>query len=1037
MTTVSRPKLTVEGAFVLPNASSDDRIWSNVSDYIDLDEGPVSIAQRRPGLFEEPSPGTLSFVVDNSSGAFTDTNASSPFYPGVTQNAPLRARLQYPSTVNLLSGALSRTDDPNPWTAEEGDVDTDTSAPPSGTSCALTWATGALETLGVHVAMGQGAWSMPGDEPVYVKSGEAYSARVQIKCTGTLSVSLRMAWYDLSGTLVREDSSSVLGLTTSYQNLSITNKVAPGDGSVRIAIANETTVGPSARGIANKGGVSYTDQWVTSRAVRLPANAAVNDVVLMFRRISDPADSFNAVTGWTQIGSTTADARGKTRIDYHVVGPNEAGKKYVTTWGANKCRSYVALVVYSGVLNSGPVNASTFSAETILRTTHTTPNVTSTVANCWILSAVFDTSSTTTSFGLPGAEILREYGNTVRGNSVAGIITDDGIVHVAGTYGSKVFTASKASRFATMHTIALAPNAAATGAGSVTVSMGTPILVKDTTVPTYVAGGDWHYLIAAYADSFEPYWQLERALVGVAATDRSKLLEGLTVGPAIVEAELDADPVVLYRLDEEALSASTAAEASDSSGLSQPALFVRSYGAGYHPVNDPSISWGSGKGPGSDGTPALQLAPTNSTTGTALVVEGLSTPIGDCPGISVVFNWKSSQVGVTETSLLKIAPTTGSSSARCYLEFYHSPGTGYLGLKYKISSDQTGNVVTFAQQAVNWADGNTHTIGGVVQIVSNFVQVGLYVDGVLVSQQLGATTTTALPPMDAMCVGGAYNNARLSSGTFSNIAVFNSILSDDDMAMLFTAADTGFSGDSVTDRLARLMDWKDLAGADFDFSAATCSRHMPDEMSLLDAMRLPVATDGGTLFMGGQGDVTFRCANTKELQAAPVLTLAAGDLAEAPRATQDDALLVNDITVNRLGNSTSQRLTDPDSMAAFGPHDRSIDTLLQTGKDARAMAGYWIAFFAQPITRFDSLSVEALLLADWTALLSVDMWEIIRITGLPSTAPASQLDSHMEGVQWDISTDSWLVTFDVSYAIPFAVIGDAARGLMGSNVVGL
>lgn len=1023
---------------VAPNAGSDDRIWSNLSDYVDLDEGALSVSQRRPGLFDEPSPGTLSFVVDNASSAFTDTNASSPFYPGVTQNAPLRARLQYPNTANLLSGTLSRTDSENAWMAEEGDLDTDTSAPPSGTASALTWSTGALESTGVHVAMGQGAWSMPGDEPVYVHSGEAYSARVQIKASGTLSVSLRMGWYDLSGALVREDASSTLALTTSYQNLSITNKIAPGDGSLRLAIVNETTIAPAARAIANKGGVSYAKQWSNSQTVKIPDNASVNDVVLIFRRVSSSAVTFNAITGWTQIGSTISDTRGKTRIEYHVVGPNEAGKKYVTSWDI-KARSYTALVVYSGLNNAGPANANNGTAETVFRTTHTTPNVTTTVANCWILSAAFDTSSTTSSWSVPGGEIVRQFGATLKGNSASGIITDDGTPRAIGTYGTKVFTANKSSKYATMHTIALAPNAGATGAGGIVVSVGTPILVNDTTVPAFVAGGDWDYLITAYADAWEPYWQLQRSLVGVTATDRSKVLQGLSIGSAFSETVLDADPVALYLLNEEAKAASTRAEASDTSPESQPPMSVRSYGAGIHLVNDPSIKWAGGKGPGADGTPALLLSPSSSTSGTALVVENLSTPIGDTTGVSAAFNWMSNQTGATETTLLKMCPTNQSPNARCYFEFYGNPGTGYLGVKYKISSDQTGNVIVSSQKATNYFDGDMHTIAGTVGLSAGLLTVNLYVDGVLQVTSNVATATTALPVMDAICVGGAYNfsPARLTSGTYCNLAIYNSLLSDDDMLALFNAADNAFAGELVTDRLARMMDWKDISGTDFDTSITTCSRHMPDEMSFLDAMRLPVATDGGTLYINGSDQIAFRSANTKQLAAVPALTVNAGDLSEAPRAMQSDALLVNDITINRLGNSTSQRFTSPASIAQFGTHDKTVDTLLETGREARAMGGYFIAFYGQPITRFDTISIEALLLADWTALLSVSMWEIIRVTGLPASAPATQLDSHMEGIQWDISADSWLVTFDVSYAIPYVIIGDATRGLMGSNVVGI
>jgi hypothetical protein len=233
------------------------------------------------------------------------------------------------------------------------------------------------------------------------------------------------------------------------------------------------------------------------------------------------------------------------------------------------------------------------------------------------------------------------------------------------------------------------------------------------------------------------------------------------------------------------------------------------------------------------------------------------------------------------------------------------------------------------------------------------------------------------------------------------------------------------------------MGWEDLSGMDIGDSYVIIGGIPSDNSStLLESLQLTADTDGGTVFINGNDEVKFISAATKQSRYAPFLTLGAGDLAEPPSATKNDELLVNDITVNRLSDGTSQRLQDSASIAKYGRHAKSIDTLLNSNAAARHRAGYFIAFFSQPITRFDSVSIECLLQADWTNLVAAGMWDILRITGLPSTAPATQLDSFIEGREWSISADSWRLTFDVSYAIPFAIVGDATRGLTGTIVVG-
>jgi len=72
---------------------------------------------------------------------------------------------------------------------------------------------------------------------------------------------------------------------------------------------------------------------------------------------------------------------------------------------------------------------------------------------------------------------------------------------------------------------------------------------------------------------------------------------------------------------------------------------------------------------------------------------------------------------------------------------------------------------------------------------------------------------------------------------------------------------------------------------------------------------------------------------------------------------------------------------------------------------------------------------------DWANVLNIDIWRMIRITGLPSSEQVTTLDLYIEGFEIDITPDSWALILDTSMAIPFCVLNDSTRGVCGASVV--
>ncbi|WP_338699209.1 LamG-like jellyroll fold domain-containing protein [Streptomyces sp. Q6] len=63
--------------------------WTDITQYVDVVQG-VTITRGASDELSETQPGTATLVLDNSDGRFTPGNTSSPYYPFVRRNAPIR-----------------------------------------------------------------------------------------------------------------------------------------------------------------------------------------------------------------------------------------------------------------------------------------------------------------------------------------------------------------------------------------------------------------------------------------------------------------------------------------------------------------------------------------------------------------------------------------------------------------------------------------------------------------------------------------------------------------------------------------------------------------------------------------------------------------------------------------------------------------------------------------------------------------------------------------------------------------------------------
>lgn len=85
-------RLSVEAAFGY-SITAASPAWTDITPYADIITAGISIGRGAQDELSETQPGTCTLTLDNSDGRFSPGRASSPYYPNVKKNVPLRVRV--------------------------------------------------------------------------------------------------------------------------------------------------------------------------------------------------------------------------------------------------------------------------------------------------------------------------------------------------------------------------------------------------------------------------------------------------------------------------------------------------------------------------------------------------------------------------------------------------------------------------------------------------------------------------------------------------------------------------------------------------------------------------------------------------------------------------------------------------------------------------------------------------------------------------------------------------------------------------------
>jgi len=324
----------------------------------------------------------------------------------------------------------------------------------------------------------------------------------------------------------------------------------------------------------------------------------------------------------------------------------------------------------------------------------------------------------------------------------------------------------------------------------------------------------------------------------------------------------------------------------------------------------------------------------------------------------------------------------------------------------------------------------------------------LYVDGASAGSVVSSAGTGRFEVNgDHVTVGGSTHTATLT-GTVSNVAVFDSVLSGARIAEHASAILDGFTGETVTERIDRYNRWAGTPHPIVDYvdPAAIVGNYDTDGKSLTDAINAVATVEDGLAYINGSGALILRGRSTL-INTDPAFTIpgptdgAANRVRGSLSYSTNPRTFVNDITGTMPGGIT-YRATDAASVAEYGRTTDTVEGPFATVEDLAAVIEWRVRTESTPRPAADGLSVRLSQLddADTTALLALDLGDVIAWTGMPDQAPAATDSGVVLGIEETYThTDLlWTATsVSATSGLNVLIFDDPVRGVLDStNVFG-
>lgn len=216
------------------------------------------------------------------------------------------------------------------------------------------------------------------------------------------------------------------------------------------------------------------------------------------------------------------------------------------------------------------------------------------------------------------------------------------------------------------------------------------------------------------------------------------------------------------------------------------------------------------------------------------------------------------------------------------------------------------------------------------------------------------------------------------------------------------------------------------------------------ERDLLNALQTIENSEFGGFYIDPEGNATFLARNTVAQKADQTATDfsdgGTGISYQAIDFAYDDTLIFNDVTVNRVGG-TAQTVQDTSSIEIYFIHSGKREGLLiQTDAESLDQATMILQSRKDAIFRIDSIGLNLTDDAETDRIvagLSLDIFDLVNITKTTPGSTSVTLELFVQGVQQDITTNTWTTRlFTAEPIIQAFILDSTTQGTLdGANSV--
>lgn len=254
------------------------------------------------------------------------------------------------------------------------------------------------------------------------------------------------------------------------------------------------------------------------------------------------------------------------------------------------------------------------------------------------------------------------------------------------------------------------------------------------------------------------------------------------------------------------------------------------------------------------------------------------------------------------------------------------------------------------------------------------------------------------------------------------------------------------AGQTTGARMENLLDVASFPTSQrvIDTGDSTVQADPGTERDLLNALQTIENSEFGGFYIDPEGNATFLSRNTVAQKADGTATDFSDDGTEISYQTidfaYDDTLIFNDVTVNRVGG-TAQTVQDTSSIETYFIHSGKREGLLiQTDTESHDQATMILQSRKDAIFRIDSIGLNLTDDAETARIvagLSLDIFDLVNITKSTPGSTSVTLELFVQGVQHDITTNTWTTKlFTAEPIIQAFILDSATQGTLdGANSV--